>query len=387
MSSQHEVSGHQLTLLRSGEEYFPCLLAAIHSARHSIYLETYIFAEDDTGRLFKAALETAAVREVSVHVLLDGFGSEDLPSAWLDEMRMLGVQVLKFRPQVARLTFRRHRLRRLHRKLVLIDEHIAFIGGINIVDDMPDNTQATRLDYAVEVRGPVVEQIAHSMRKLWQLVSWTNLRSSGIRVRRLVREKSAQKEVLFLIRDNFRHRQNIEHAYLHAIWHAQHEIIIANAYFLPGHRFRNALQDAVKRGVRVVLLLQGKVDHYLMHFATLALYDELLQAGIEIHECTQNLLHAKVAVVDGEWATVGSSNIDPFSLWLAREANLVVLDSGFAGALRESLLHEMQHGTHQVVHMDWRGQSAWVRLLSRGSYALVKILAGMTGYARKNDNF
>jgi cardiolipin synthase len=302
-------------------------------------------------------------------------------------MRAFGVQVLKFRPQVARLTFRRQRLRRLHRKLVLIDERIAFVGGINIIVDMPDETQATRLDYAVEVRGPVVAQITHSMRKLWQLVSWTNLRSSGTRVRRLQRQKSAQQEVLFLIRDNFRYRQNIEQAYLHAIWHAQHEIIIANAYFLPGHRFRNALQDAVKRGVRVVLLLQGKVDHYLMHFATLALYDELLQAGMEIHECTQNLLHAKVAVVDGKWATVGSSNIDPFSLWLAREANLVVQDSGFAGALRESLLHEMQHGAHLVAHTDWRGQSVRVRLLARASYALVKFLAGTTGYARKNDNF
>jgi len=386
MSSTHEVSGHQLTLLRCGEEYFPHLLAALHAARHSIFLETYIFAEDKTGRLVKEALESAAAREVSVHVLLDGFGSEDFPVAWLEEMRMLGVQVLKFRPQVARLTFRRHRLRRLHRKLVLIDEHIAFVGGINIIDDTYAKTHTTRLDYAVEVRGPVVTQISHSMRKLWQLVSWTNLRSSGTRVRRLVRQKSAQQEVLFLIRDNFRHRQNIEQAYLNAIFHAKQEIIIANAYFLPGHRFRNALQDAAKRGVRVVLILQGIVDHYLMHYATLALYEELLQAGIEIHECRQSLLHAKVAVVDGKWATVGSSNIDPFSLWLAREANLVVRDSSFAAELRGSLLHEIQDGAYRVARTDWSKKGLWVRLLSRGGYTLIKLLAGMTGYVRKHDN-
>lgn len=386
MSSLHEVSGHQLTLLHNGEEYFPSLLAAIHSARHSIYLESYIFAADKVGRLVKEALESAAAREVSVHVLLDGFGSEDLPVAWINEMHEFGVQVLKFRPQVARLTFRRQRLRRLHRKLVLIDERIAFIGGINIIADMSDEMPVTRLDYAVEVRGQIVAQITHSMRKLWQLVSWTQLLSSGTRIRRLARQKSTQQEVIFLIRDNLHHRQNIEHAYLRAIRHAQHEIIIANAYFLPGHRFRTALQDAAKRGVRVVLLLQGKVDHYLMHFATLALYEELLQAGIEIHECTQYLLHAKVAVVDGKWATVGSSNIDPFSLWLAREANLVVQDVGFAGALRDSLLHEMQHGTHLVAYTDWRKKSLWIWLLSRGSFWLVKFLAGMTGYARKQDN-
>src|ERR1035437_10387128 len=143
MSSVHEVSGHQLTLLRSGEEYFPCLLAAIHSARHSIYLESYIFAADKVGRLVKEALESAAVREVEVHVLLDGFGSAYLPQAWMDEMRSFGVQLLKYRPELARLTFRRQRLRRLHRKLVLIDERIAFVWGINIIADMSEATPVT----------------------------------------------------------------------------------------------------------------------------------------------------------------------------------------------------------------------------------------------------
>ena len=386
MSSEHEVSGHQLTLLRSGEEYFPRLLAAIHSARQSIYLEAYIFATDKIGRLIKEALESAAVREVAVHVVLDGFGASNFPIAWLEEMNMLGVKVLWFRPEVARLSFRRQRLRRMHRKLVLIDERIAFVGGINIINDRLDDRDITRLDYAVEVKGPVVTQIAHAMSKLWQLVSWTNLRSSGNRVQRLVREASAQHEVLFLIRDNLRYRQNIEHAYLNAIMHAQREIIIANAYFLPGHRFRNALRDASKRGVRVVLLLQGKVDHILMHYATLALYEELLEAQIEIFECTHNLLHAKVAVIDGEWSTVGSSNIDPFSLWLAREANLVIHDRGFAGALRESLLYEIEHNSRSILHTVWNTKNFWVRLLAKGGYAVAKFLAGMTGYVRKHDN-
>jgi cardiolipin synthase len=386
MSSTHEVSGHQLTLLRSGEEYFPRLLAAIHSARQSIYLEAYIFASDKVGRLLKEALESAAAREVSVHVVLDGFGSAFFPRVWLEEMNMLGVKVLWFRPEVVRLSFRRQRLRRLHRKLVLIDERIAFVGGINIIDDRLDEQKMTRLDYAVEVHGPVVKQIAYAMHRLWQLVSWANLHSSGNRVQKPVRQKSSQKEVLFLIRDNLRYRQNIEHAYLNAIKRAQREIIIANAYFLPGLRFRNALSDASKRGVHVVLLLQGKVDHLLMHYATLALYEELLQAKIEIYECTQNLLHAKVAVIDGNWATIGSSNIDPFSLWLAREANLVIQDAGFAGALRDSLLYELEHTARLVDLSEWKRKSVWVRLLAREGYSLAKFLAGMTGYVRKHDN-
>ncbi len=386
MSSTHEVAGHNLTLLRNGEEYFPRLLAAIHSAQHSIYLETYIFASDEIGKEIKEALTSAAAREVDVHVLLDGFGAANFPAAWLEEMRMLGVKVLWFRPELTRYRMFRQRLRRLHRKLVMVDERIAFVGGINIIDDLSGHTQAPRLDYAVEVQGAVVAQISYYMRRLWQIVSWTSFRRSGQRVGRQMWKRHTRQEVQFLVRNNLRHRRDIEHAYLHAISHAQHEIIIANAYFLPGRRFRSVLLNAARRGVRVVLLLQGKADHRLLHYATLALFEELLDAGIEIHAYTQSFLHAKVAVVDGKWATVGSSNIDPFSLWLAREANLVVQDSGFAGALRESLLHEMRHGAHAVNKSVWYEQGLFARILLRGSYILVRLLAGISGYARRHDD-
>ena len=386
MSRVHEVSGHQLTLLCNGAEYFSRLQDAMQAAQHSIYLEAYIFASDEVGQLLKDALTSAAARKVDVHVLLDGFGAANFPAAWLEEMRALGVKVLWFRPELTRYSMFRQRMRRLHRKLVMIDERIAFVGGINIIDDMSEHLQAPRLDYAVEVQGPVVEEISYYMRRLWQIVSWTGLRRSGSRVGMFVRQKNVQKEVIFLVRNNLRHRHDIEHAYLRAISHAQHEIIIANAYFLPGHRFRRVLLKAARRGVKVVLLLQGKVEYRLQHYATLALYDELLQAGVEIYEYTQSFLHAKVAVVDGKWATVGSSNIDPFSLWLAREANLVVQDSGFAGALRQSLMDEMQRGAHPVVKSAWHERSLWVRILLRGSYALVRLLAGMAGYAHKRDD-
>ena len=132
-----------------------------------------------------------------------------------------------------------------------------------------------------------------------------------------------------IIRDNFRHRHDIEDAYLHAIASASSEIIISNAYFLPGINFRRALSDAAKRGLRVVLLLQGKIEYHLQHYATKALYGSLLDAGIEIYEYHKSYLHAKVAVIDQHWSTVGSSNIDPFSLLLAREANIVIDDEAF----------------------------------------------------------
>ncbi len=388
MSSTHLIDGHTLTLLYNGGEYFPRLVSAIDSATHSVYLETYIYATDAIGRMVTEALQRATRRGVRTHLLLDGYGSAHLSAAWLEELRASGVGVLKFRPAISWLSFRRQRLRRLHRKLAVVDERIAFVGGINISDDVPGGEiLKPRLDYAVEVQGDTVAQIHASMRRLWTLVSWTNFkRQHKLEKLQPARAHAAQQKVIFMLRDNLRHRRDIEHAYLKAIGGARHEIIIANAYFLPSQRLRRALLHAAQRGVKVVLLLQGKVEYRMQHYATLALYDELLRAGVEIHEYHASYLHAKVAVVDGSWATVGSSNIEPFSLWLAREANLVVRDAGFAGSLRASLLQEMAQGALRLEHSTWSKRSAWMRLLTRISYALVRVLTGVIGYARGRDD-
>jgi cardiolipin synthase A/B len=388
MNHEHSIDGHTLILLRNGSDYFPRLVAALDGATHSVYLETYIYAADASGRLIANALRRAAGRGVKVHLMLDGYGSAELPQAWVQEFRMAGVEVLWFRPQISWLTLRRQRLRRLHRKLACVDGSVAFIGGINIIDDVPGGkVSEPRLDYAVEVRGETVERIHAAMWRLWMLVLWTNFRRQHEHAK-LPRGPShpPSGEVSFLVRDNLRHRRDIEQAYLAAIAAARHEIIIANAYFLPGLRFRHALLDAARRGVRVVLMLQGRVDHPLQHYATRSLYDELLGAGVEIHEYHASFMHAKVAVVDGDWATVGSSNIDPFSLWLAREANLAVHDAGFAAALRTSLLHEMVWGARLVVPAVWRSQGIWMRMLARASYGMVRVLTGLIGFARGQDD-
>ncbi len=388
MSSTHAVDGHTLTLLHNGEEYFPRLIAAIDGATHSVYMETYIYAADGTGRKFSDALQRAAKRGVAVRLMLDGYGSADLPQHWIDEMRAASIDVLWFRKEVGRFSFRRYHLRRLHRKLALVDERIAFVSGININDDLPDGPiTAPRLDYTVELQGPVAGEIFASMRRLWMVVSWTNFRRQRAHAKPLAEHRhAAHNNVAFLLRDNLRHRRDIEQAYLKAIAGAQHEIIIANAYFLPGLRFRRALLKAARRGVRVVLLLQGRVEYHLQHYATLALYEVLLKAGVEIHEYQASFMHAKVAVVDSNWATVGSSNIDPFSLWLAREANLAVRDTGFAEALRASLVQEITHGAQLVSNASWREHGLWARLRMRASYAAVRFLTGVTGYTRSRDD-
>ena len=390
MSKIHRVAENQLMLLKNGAAYFPQLCADIDAAQHSIYLETYIFSADETGRMVADALRRAAARGVVVRVMLDGYGSAQLPLPWLEELRAANVQVQWFRREISPFTLRRsrmRRLRRLHRKLVVVDGEVAFVGGINIINDVSrhDGFDFPRLDYAVRVQGTLAGEIQGTMRRLWGAVSWANFRRRGKEMRRFVLNRAKHDTapgITLILRDNLRHRHDIEDAYMKAIAEAQREVIIANAYFLPRRAFRQALIQAAQRGVRIMLLLQGRVEYRVQHYATHALYDQLLAGDIEIYEYQPSYLHAKVAVVDGLWATVGSSNIDPFSLMLALEANLAVHDAGFAGALRESLVAEIAGEAVRVGDRYGVSRSWTDRLVARVSYWIVRLLIGLLGYSR-----
>ena len=379
--------GNRLQLLNSGREYFPALLAALDAAREEIFLESYIFADDPTGRAVASALCRAAVRGVSVHVTVDGFGARNFAHDFLPQLRAAGVKAQIYRPEIGGLSLRKHRLRRLHRKLVVIDARLAFVGGINVVDD--DNAppdMRPHYDYAVQVEGPVLEAIHRAARRMHESLLRAYLK------RRLQPDParsfpcSGTQDACFLIRDNIRHRNDILNAYLAAINGARREILIANAYFLPGIRFGRALYNARKRGVAVTILLQGKTDHPFLRYATQALYATALNIGIRIFEYEKSFMHAKVAVIDGEWATVGSSNIDPFSLLLAKEANLFVRDAGFALQLRNSLHEAMTQGAAEK-EAEHHAASPWLaRLLRWGSYALVRAMVGIAGYAHRHGD-
>jgi cardiolipin synthase len=381
------LAGNRLTLLNSGGEYFPALLAAIEAATSEIFLESYIYANDEIGHAVSGALCRAAARGVVVNVTVDGFGGRNFATDFLPRLTAGGIRAMLYRPEIGRFHMRRHRLRRLHRKLVVIDGRVAFVGGINIIDD--NNAPAEmrpRYDYAVRVEGPVLEPMHHAVRRMWEIVSWVNFK----RRFRLVPPTSpccdslGEQSAAFLIRDNIRHRNDILHAYIAAIETAREEILIANAYFLPGVRFGLALQAAAKRGVRVSIMLQGKTDHPLLRFATQAMYSLALEQGMRIFEYEKSFMHAKVAVIDGEWATVGSSNIDPFSLLLAKEANLVVRDRPFAGALRDSILAAMQGGARETRTTDLSSLPWHSHFLRWLSYGLVRVLVGLTGYGPKH---
>ena len=378
------LGGNKLQLLMNGGAYFPALQHAFDAAQSEIYLETYIFADDDTGRRVAAALGRAAKRGVRVHVLVDGFGSKGMFEHTRQLLDAANIDVLIFGPKTSPLTLRRNRLRRLHRKLAVVDARVAFIGGINIIDDMhtPRHTPP-RYDYAVRIEGPLVASVLEQTQRLWRRVSWASLKRGAQRHPPVDATVQGTQHAVLVVRDNFRHRADIEDAYLDAIRAAHKEVIIANAYFFPGARFRHALREAAARGVRVVLLLQGRIEYVLLHYASRALYGSLLDAGVEIYEYHKSFMHAKVAVIDRRWATVGSSNIDPFSLMLAREANIVVDDLHFSEELRRSLLAHMKNGAKVVAKRMWRRQPLWRRALIWIAYGCTRLLMGVAGYGGK----
>jgi cardiolipin synthase len=383
----HFIDGNHIKLLRNGAEYFPALEAAIDGAQNEVYLQTYIYAADVTGIRIGNALMRAAQRGVIVNTLLDGFGCKDLSKAYIQELEQAGVQVIFYRPKVSPWTFKTRRLRRLHRKVVVVDGLVGFVGGINIIDDydVPDQVPP-RIDYAVRIEGALLVVIVESVYKLWRRMAWAKVRHSKVSVAKAdlqapLEANNVGLKAAFVMRDNVLHRRDIETAYLTAIAQAKSEIIIANAYFVPGKRFRQALLAAAARGVAVKLLLQGRKEYFLM-FATHAFYSEFLNAGIEIYEYRKSFMHSKVAVVDNHWATVGSSNIDPFSLLLAHEANVVVQNAAFAAELRSEINVSID-GAYRVTSHEWAHGNKLKQFTSWLAYGFVRVFLGIIGYSNE----
>ncbi|MGH8802701.1 MAG: phospholipase D-like domain-containing protein, partial [Casimicrobiaceae bacterium] len=294
-----------------------------------------------------------------------------------------GVELLKYRPEIAPWQFRSHRLRRLHRKLCHVDGRIAFVGGINLIDDL--NTpghKPPRVDFAVCVRGPILGPIVQTMQRVWAIAEFVQLRRSDVPLfaDEYPVAPAGTQTAKFTIRDNLAHRRDIERAYLAGLRTARHEIIVATAYFFPGARFRQALIRAASRGVRVTLLLQARVEYRLLHWASRALYGQLLEAGIAIQEYHRSFLHAKVAVVDSRWATVGSSNIDPYSLLMAREANVFVRDRVFGHQLASELRAMIADGAAPVPAEGWAQRSRSAKALSWIAYGVVRVALGVLRY-------
>jgi cardiolipin synthase A/B len=403
--------GNDVRLLRGGAELFPAMVEAIGRARREIYLATYIYHPDGGAMAITEALVDAARRGVQVKVVIDGFGSRGMLHLLRRPLEQAGVRVQVFRP-IDRWWnwFQPGQLRRLHQKMCVIDAEMAFVGGINIIDDRYDLmhgwSDEPRLDFAVQLRGPIVAPVEQATRAMWtraevghhlgdEVVALARSAEPVAHLKRLIRRLRMPRSsglqlhadalppvrAAFVLRDNLRQRRTIERSYIAALRSARTRIDLVSPYFYPGRIFRRALRQAARRGVQVRLLLQGKLDYRFAGLAARVLYDELLSSGVRIFEYTPAFLHAKIAIIDNDWATVGSSNIDPLSLLLNLEANVIVRDSEFANALAAQF-DEAVAGSREIDARETHPRSV-EGVLRRGfvawcAYVYLRI-AGATG--------
>ena len=356
------VAGNRVELLENGEQFFPRVFDAIRHAQREVIIETFILFEDKVGKELHGAMCAAAQRGVKVDLMVDGFGSPDLSPEFIKGLTSAGVRVRVFDPGHRFLGQRLNVFRRMHRKIVVVDGARAVVGGINYSDDhLMDFGPMAKQDYAVELAGPIVSEIhrfvLHAIAVGGKGNGW---------FRRRLRAKPSEAnapagdaDIQFVTRDNRRHTTDIERHYRAAIRSARQRIVIANAYFFPGYRLIKEMRRAARRGVDVRLILQGEPDMPIVKVAASMLYHHLLHAGVRIYEYCERPLHGKVALADDQWSTVGSSNLDPLSLSLNLEANVVIRDREFNKVLSERLDHLMRHSCKQIETSDLSEWSGW----------------------------
>jgi cardiolipin synthase len=381
------IEGNAIQLLENGEEFFPRVFEAIARAEREVVLETFILFEDKVGVQLHEVLVAAGRRGVQVDVTIDGFGSPDLSDKFLGELAAAGVRVHVFEPAKRLMGWRYNLLRRMHRKIVVVDGELAFVGGINYsADHLGDYGPEAKQDYSVEVRGPLVAHIhrfchgalaegqRHQRERLW----WRS--RSSVRNAPDALPRAGDAGALFVVRDNRRHMNDIERYYRLAIRGARERVVIANAYFFPGFRLMREMRRAARRGVDVRLILQGEPDMPFVKTAARMLYHHLLRAGVRIYEYCERPLHGKVALVDDQWATVGSSNLDPLSLALNLEANVVIRDRGFNEELHGRLQKLMCDACQQVTAQELGELKGLAWLRSFVAYHFTRLYPGWAGW-------
>lgn len=322
--------GHQVEHLVDGGPYFNTLIREIEAAKSSIYVESYILKDDHTGRRVTGALRQRAREGLDVALVYDSFGSLGLAPELPKELTQDGVKVLEYRPlrDLEQVPWRA----RNHRKLCVFDGACGLLGGMNISDDYaaPEDGGKGWRDSAVLVRGPAVTQLEAMFRRLWSMRATVPLgREPGPAPAPI----PGGEEVRFVGTYSRAERAEVRNSYLRAILSAQRSIRITNAYFNPDRGLYRALKRAARRGVEVELILGGETDVRFVLYVSRGLYASLLKAGVRIYEWNERVLHAKTAVIDGEWCTVGSANLNHRMVWHDLEVNAIIRGPRTAAAL------------------------------------------------------
>lgn len=366
-TTERFIEGHRVRLLRDGAEAFPAMLGAIETAREQVLLEMYWFASDRIGRRFAAALSSAAQRGVEVAVIYDSVGSWETDDDLFLQMMADGVKVVEYNPVMPyKRRFRLDRLtRRDHRKLLIADGSTGFTGGLNIADQwLPESEEGGGWrDDVIEVRGPAVTGMVECF-----MADWTRQGGAPIEVRTgIAAPAPGTQSVRVIGQAHWRQRREIVRAYLYNVYTARRRVWLTNSYFIPDPAVARALMRAARRGVDVRVLLPGRSDVGLVRFASRAIWPKLMRRGVRIYEWIPGILHAKTAVIDGRWSTIGTYNLDTWSRLYNLEVNVAVLDAGFARVMEQSFLRDLE-SSREVDEKEFRFRPLGERLLERLAY-------------------
>jgi cardiolipin synthase len=368
-----------LELVHSGEDYFARLEAIIHEAQSQIQLQMYLFENDATGKRIINALKEAALRKVEIYVLLDGLGSLNFPAEQIKELKYSGVNIRFFAPLFSTYTF--YLGRRLHRKVVVADAKVALVGGINIADKYRGSvTEKPWLDYAVQING----EIAKPLQQLCHDIYFKKRHFQNKRIKSAFRIQQ-NTSVRILQNDWLKGKNEICDGYIKSIRNAKKEIIIVGSYFLPGIRIIRALKKASKNKVIIKLILSGKSDLPLTRRATCFLYGKLLSYNIELYEWNESILHGKVAVVDGNWSTIGSFNLNNLSSYGSLEMNVEIQSKSFSAhfhAHLNEIISQCQRITLESLKTKTTVMTKFINLVSYAITRIVELVVTYTPYKR-----
>ena len=368
-----------LELVYSGKDYFARLEAIIRDAQFEIHLQMYLFENDATGKRIVAALKEAALRKVEIYVLLDGLGSLSFPDELLKDLKFSGINIRFFAPLFSTYTF--YLGRRLHRKVVVADAKVALVGGINIADKYHGSTtEKPWLDYAVQLNGEIAKPLQQLCRDKY--FKKRELKNTKIKSTFQIQNDTS---VRILQNDWLKGKNEICDGYIKSIRQAKKEIIIIGSYFLPGIRIIQALKKASKNKVTIKLILSGKSDLPMTRRATCFLYDKLLKYNIELYEWDQSVLHGKVAVIDGNWSTIGSFNLNNLSSYGSLEMNVEIRSRSFSSEFRTHLngvISQCQSITKESLKTKTTIMTKFINLFSYVITRMIELVVTYTPYKR-----
>jgi cardiolipin synthase len=361
-----------IALVHSGEDYFSRLERIILDAKTEIHIQTYIFDYDNIGKKIISALKVAASRNVKINILLDGFGSFSFPEEVLKNLNEIGINIRFFSPFFSANSM--YIGRRLHHKIVVVDSKTALIGGINIADKYHGTqTEAPWLDYAVELND---EKIALGLQELCKDIY---LRKRIIRRKEIksVIETDQESTICVLQNDWLKRKNQIYNAYIKNIGNAKKEIIIVGSYFLPGKRLLNSLKKASQNGVKIKLILSGISDIPMARRASCHLYAKLLRYNIEIYEWEKSILHGKVALIDNNWTTIGSFNLNNLSSFASIEMNVGINSAKFANDYHlhlDKIMEQCEKITPEILEIRYNLTSKFNNWLSYWTTRTIEIM-------------